>query len=180
MLINLIIIYFACGSPIGVYRITRTAHLRSPRQAAAVGAYFILWPIFAPAILRRSLLVQELNIERAIASLCRAMEKIVFAGNPTISVFEFRDVFARYTGLTMAINRETANSPNDLFKIAKHKNPALASTCLNRRNRKRLLCHQTQARKEFFDLISDLSLSRENGKEFAKLSLQLARLLHDI
>lgn len=179
MLVNLIIIYFACGSPIGVYRITRSAHLRSPRQAAAVGAYFVLWPIFAPAVLRRSLF-HDTNIEKAMAIFRSVMEKIAFSGSPTMSVFEFREVFARYTGLTLELNRGGRTDPStDLLRIAGHRNIALASACMNRRNRTRLSFHQIQARNEFVDLISDLPLSHENRKELAELSLQLAVLLND-
>jgi len=180
VLVNLIIIYFACGSPIGVYRITRAAHLRSPRQAASVGAYFILWPIFAPAILRRSLLVREANIEQALSIIRSAIEKIAFVGSQTIPVFEFREIFARYTGLTLALNAGGApNFSADLFKVSKHGNLALATACLNRRNRQRLSFHQMQARREFVDMVARMARSHTRGTEIVELGLQLTHLLND-
>jgi hypothetical protein len=154
--------------------------LRSPRQAAAVGAYFILWPIFAPAILRRSLLVHETNIEQAIAMIRSSMEKIAFVGSPTISVFEFREVFARYTGLTLALNGGAAADPStELLRIAGHRNIALASACMNRRNHERLSFHQMQARNEFVDLISAMVRAQLRSSELLELSLQLATMLND-
>jgi hypothetical protein len=179
VLINLIIIYFACGSPIGVYRITRATRLRWPSQAATVGVYFVLWPIFAPAILRRSLLVGETDIQQAIAIIRSSLETIAFAGSPAISVFEFREVFARYTGLTLALNSGgSANPSTDLLRVAGHTNVSLAAACVGRRDRKRLKFHQQQARDEFFEIVSAMA-GAPKVIEIVGLSLRLAALLND-
>ena len=180
MLINLIIIYFACGSPIGIYRIARATQLRSPLQAAAVGVYFILWPIFAPAILRRSLFSDEEKVEHAISAIRGAIEDIAFADRPTISVFEFREIFSRYTGLTLSLRRgRKAQFPTELFTAAGHENLELASVCLDRVNRRRLAFHQERARNEFVDLMVAISRSGPRGTEIVALGFQIAKLLED-
>ena len=177
MLINLIIIYFACGSPIGVYRTTRLSHLRSPGQAAAIGVYFILWPVFAPAILRRALLFGETNIEHAIKRICSEIESIAFDGRPTEAVFEFREVFARYAYLTLAlVDGGATRFPAELFAEAGNRDLPIASRCFERRNRRRLAFHQMRARKEFVEMISVI---RPGGDKIVDLCLTLARLLND-
>jgi len=181
VLINLIIIYFACGSPIGVYRITRTARLRSPGQAAAIGVYFVLWPIFVPTILLSSLSGGEaakIDVERGIARIRAEMENIAFSDDATVSVFEFREVFGRFTGLTIMLNhRGAAQVPNELFKIAGHNNLALASACLKRRDRQRLASHQMQARAEFEDLIAKIARFHPHGDVIAAMGSQLLETL---
>ncbi len=180
MLINLIIIYFACGSPIGVYRITRTTRLRSARQAATLGVYFVFWPVFVPAVLRRSLSVHETDIEQAIAIIRTALEKIAFAGSPTATVFEFREVFARYTGLTLALYCDSSINPRtELLKLTGHRNIAVAAACMKRRDRQRLLFHQKHARNEFVEIVSTIARESPKDIEILKLSMQLAALLND-
>lgn len=184
MLINLIIIYFACGSPIGVYRVTRATHRRLPGQAAAVGAYFILWPIFATAILRRLLNDNakslRSDLERKLGSIRGKIETLAFAGSPALSVFELREVFSRYTGLTLALNSVgTVFSSNELFTIARHGNAALASACMDRRTRRRLSFHQSRSRLEFVALLAAISRSEPNRKEIIGCAVQVADLLND-
>lgn len=183
MLINLIIIYFACGSPIGVYRITRIARSRSPR-VTAIGAYFILWPIFVPAILRRSVLHNDAltgaKIERLIAGIRREMETIAFAAAFAHLIYEFREVFARYTGLTILLHCNSPSNASDaLFNLGKHENTALAAACYNRRNRERLLFHQTRARRDLIALLETMARSEPGGNRIIQLGLCLGDLFND-
>ena len=183
MLLNLIIIYMACGSPFGMYRIANVRRLPLPRFAATIGAHFILWPVFAAAILRRSLSeasAAKTDLEREIAALRSEIEAIAFAGSVTVSVFAFREVFTRYTGLTMALNNgAAAKVPPELLEIAKGAHPELARACLDRRNRGRLLFHQKRAQIEFAEMISVLTRSHLQRQAILDLALRLDRLLYD-
>ena len=73
------------------------------------------------------------------------------------AVLEFRDVYARYTGLAMALTHTNGDVPNELFDISGHKGPDLAARCLARRNRRRLEFHMLQAKNEFDDAVTKLA-----------------------
>ena len=174
MLINLIIIYLACGSPIGVYRITRVAKFRASR-VAALGAYFVFWPIFIPAIVRRSAssdnLSTDIDVERKLDAIRLKMDAALIAADDNFPRLEFRDVFARFAGLSIALN-SSGHASAELFTISDHKTPALGLACVNRRNRKRLAFHQLRASRDFVEAVSENDILR-------KLGLQAARLLGD-
>ena len=182
-LTDLTVIYFAYGSPFGVYQVTRVHSLRSARSAAAIAAHFVLWPIFAAANLRNWLSgngeATETNLEEEIGSIRSKLESIAYIDATASSVFKFREIFARFTGLTMALNGgRAANLSKDMFKIGGNENIILASACLDRRNRHRLAFHQKQARSEFDAFIASMARSHRNGDEIVELGLQLAELLN--
>ncbi len=176
------VIYFAFGSPIGVCQLTPGCTVRSPRSAMAIAARFILWPIFAVALCKNWLSANENapDIERQIANIRRKIEFLAFTDNPTILVFEFREIFNRFTGLSIALKKGNASSQpkQELFKVGKHGNIALASACLDRRNRRRLAFHQKQARAEFDYLIVALARSQPNGYEITAIASQLVQVLN--
>ncbi len=183
MLLNLLVIHFAFGSPFGVYQITRGGSVRSTRSAAKVAAHFVLWPIFAAAFIRswliNNLKPAESHLEQKIANIRSKIEDAAFSGSSTMPVFEFRDVFARFTGLTMALlHGGKVSSSREMLKIVGHKNISLASACINRRNRQRLLFHQKQAQLEFNELISALA-ERSNNNDMGDLALSLTKLLDE-
>ncbi|MFN0279845.1 MAG: hypothetical protein ACKVRN_14800 [Pyrinomonadaceae bacterium] len=108
------------------------------------------------------------------------METIAFTGFSAHKVYEFREVFDCYTGLTMSSNgNRSVNSFDALFRIAKHENRTLATACLDRRNRQRLSFHQTRARKDFIDLLGTVPRLQPNSNEIINLCLHLADLLND-
>jgi hypothetical protein len=180
-LADAIVIHFAFGSPFGVYQFTRGS-VRSARSAATIAAHFVLWPIFAAAFVRKWVFEnfrgKEVQLEDNIAAIRTKIETACFANRPTSSIFEFREVFCRYTALSIALKRiNPAESPKYLFDIGKHKNIKLASACMARRNRHRIEFHQSAARKELIGSI--LAISQRRRNEIVNLAMQLARLLED-
>lgn len=183
MLLNLLVIHFAFGSPFGVYQITRGGSARSARSAATVAAYFVLWPIFAVGFVRDWLITNfktpETDLEQKISDIRTQIEYLAFSSSSTTSVFEFREVFARFTGLSMTLMQdELIVSAKDLLKVSGNKNVSPASACLARRNGRKLLFHRERARAEFVELISGLA-EQSNNDEVIELSMQLSDLVGD-
>ena len=181
---DLLIIYLACGSPFGVYQITSGRQERSFRRYIVIAASFLFWPIFVVSLLLRRRSFGEKNAEitaNALIENIRAeLERVAFAGGETTALFEFREVFYRFTGLFEAANAaNTEKTPRALFDVSGHTNKNLASQCLARRNREKLSFHQTLARNEFVDMIADLSRDKKICNEIGRLALELTRHLGD-
>jgi hypothetical protein len=179
-LADVIVVHFAFGSPFGVYQITRS--VRSTRSAAKVAAYFIVWPVFAAAFVRDWLLLftkaDKSGLDAKIARIREKIENGAFRDGLPSSVFEFREVFARYTALTTALRPgEHVHSSRALFEISGRENIAVPSACFGRRNRRRLSFHQRQAQLEFTELIFALAGSHPQGDDIRVLSDELDRVL---
>lgn len=198
---DLTIIYLACGAPLGVYYFLQ--HRRNTnRQSLWLKTFvnFLFWMPFAFRLLWQNKIFQKLfrtvfdrqavsdaTIEKLIAPLRKQLETSIVnsipqnAENiPQMSVFEIREIFDRYIGLTLACQIERENSQSDrtenkFYKISGHKNARLASICSARRNRQRLFFHQTEARRDFLNLINET-----NGEHFRKETIEFAKLLNDL
>jgi hypothetical protein len=118
--------------------------------------------LFAAVSVRRSFEVhfRERSPEQEIDDLRREFESMVFDGTPHANILEFRDAFARYTGLAMALRRMDVDVSNQLFAIADHRDGPLATRCLERRNRRRLEFHLLQAKNEFDDMMAKVATAR--------------------
>jgi len=174
-----IVVHFAFGSPFGVYQITRG--VRSGRSAASVAAYFILWPLFAAGFFRAWLASESpsenVTFEVKVNSIRRKIEEAAFSNGNSASIFEFREVFARYTGLTMALNQPKIDPKRQLLEISEHAHIELASACLARREFRRLSLHQAEAGAEFEKLIEGLCEKHRNVESIGSLVHDLAYLL---
>ena len=178
-LLNLTVLYFAFGSPLGVYQMTPACRVRSGQTAAAVVFRFVLWPIFALALFRDwiSSIGVTSDLDRQIEGIRGRFESIAFTGNSAALIFEFREIFSRFAGLTAEVHRREWRQ-NELFVIANHGNVELASTCLARRNSRRLAFHRMRARGEFETFIADLAQSHPNGDEIMELGRQLTESIN--
>jgi len=181
---DLIIIYLACGSPFGVYQITKRQQQPSPGSWASILTSFLLWPVLAITLLVDRIVSDRDNTDATanarIERIRSDIERIAFSGGATAALFEFREVFYRFTGLFAAANTEITKRPSsELFEVSGHSNKELASRCMARRNREKLAYHQVLARNEFVDLIADLANGQAGSIEVAKLALELADHLGD-
>lgn len=183
-LTDLIIIYLACGAPFGVYQITKRQPEASVGNWAIMLASFLLWPVFAVTLIANWTAADEDNTDTLanarIENIRSEIERVAFAGGETAALFEFREVFYRFTGLFEAANTEITKKPSStLFAISGHINKDLASQCLARRNREKLSFHQTLARNEFVDVIADLARDKKICWEIGRLALELTHHLGD-
>ncbi|MDQ3132600.1 MAG: hypothetical protein M3Q99_17775 [Acidobacteriota bacterium] len=99
-----------------------------------------------------------------------------------ISIYEFREVFERFAGLTIAYsntNSKPHKHETEFFRVAAFQNQELSSKCLHRRNQKRLYFHQTEAEKDFFRMIAAISNSLKNSAELEFLTIEFVKLLNN-
>jgi hypothetical protein len=170
MLLNLTVVYFAFGAPLGVYGVIRSKGT-SPAAMALNVVRFLLWPLFAAASVREAFVFQPPHeaLEQKIDALRAEFEAEIEHG----SFFEFRDIFARYTGLALAAANPEGRPPaGELLDIAGRSNTRAAAACLARRNRRRVELHLLHARTEFNTFADQTARCRE-------LTLRLAELLDD-
>src|SRR5207248_1465145 len=123
---DLIIIYFACGAPLGVYYFTRLAGGSATSVIWAL-ARFLVWPVSAAVLLRDKFLAgrpsEEAILDRMINDIRARIEGLAFAGASTAAVFDFRDVFTRFTSLTSELrNNPEKLSNHEIFTISGHEN----------------------------------------------------------
>jgi hypothetical protein len=176
------IIYLACGAPFGVYQITREPRPLSASNLPAVLAAFFAWPVVAVRFLWRRIFPGDDERERALnIRIERARAEIESIASPAGSagaLFEFRDVYYRYTALAVAVMTKAA-APRELFEVSGHSDSSVAAKCLARRNREKLAFHHVQARNEFVDVIAGLMIECESD-ELIRLTADLANDLGDV
>jgi hypothetical protein len=197
-LYDFLIIYLACGAPLGVYYYLQ--HRKTPnfkRLRLKTLLNFLFWMPFAFRLWRESTasnnffgnifagkFSSDAKFEKNIYSIQKQLERIYLESNLKLTIYEAREIFQRYAGLTLECQFEhrssqIARTKNGIFQIAGHKNAALAVICLERRNRKRLDFHQTEARRDFLQLLVELSDSGSNAERLSKTAIEFVTTLDD-
>lgn len=177
---DLVIIYLACGSPLGVYQITAERAPRSTVDWARVAAVFIFWPVFAVLLLTSRIFAPPGLDHDRLDHIRREIEKIAFASFTMTRLFEFRETFNRYSGLAEIGNAKPGKpAANELFEAVGHNNKALAARCIARRNRTKLMFHKTRARDEFANLISAPTVETEIAETLFQLSSEMSAILRE-
>lgn len=181
---DLIILYLACGSPFGVYQITKRTRGGLGVDWLRVIFSFLVWPAYAIALATRRIFNsrERADTERRnrIEDIRVDLERLAFKGESIQMLFEFRDIFYRSTGLAQAVNVASVKSAYEIFEICGHPNKSLASRCLARRNREQLIFHTRKAESEFVELISRVSAFGDEDGEIAACALELAGELDSI
>lgn len=195
---DFIIIYFACGAPFGVYFFTSNKNMPSNRKLWLKSFFvFVFWfPFFLGFIYKKDLFGKFLGFtkientvrntgfeinEKKIFSIQKSLEQIIKRSGIDISIYQFRNVFERYAGLTLALNDqiEVTSNNESVFGVAGHSNIELAQICQNRRNRKHLSFHQINALEDFLKVIRQLSFFKVDDFELRKLSIEFVEILGD-
>lgn len=194
-----IIIYLASGAPFGVFyflhnREQLTAGLLTLKSLVE----WVTWPASAFKMIVRSNFfsgrskpnfdpLPQLDAVRdeKVCEIQKSLEQMFFDGpGPAyISIYAFREVFDRYTGLSLALGTAGNSSEvprAEIFSVADHRNVDLASICLHRRNRSLLVTHHNRARKDFIDTVDRLAGSRSERTDTWLLINELAVILDDI
>lgn len=120
------------------------------------------------------------NAGSPVEQIRSKIEEIAFSEGTTSSLFEFREVFYRFTGLfEAAYAAMPKRSSSKIFEISGHPDNQLASRCMVRRNRERLLFHQACARNEFVDVLATLAGFAPSADSVIHLGIELAEHLGD-
>lgn len=193
--IDFIILYLACGAPLGVYfYLQNRVRDNSNYLFLKTITVFILWIPFAIYISNKSKTLKklfqlqseklndsEIEVERKLYSIQKEMESILFDNKSKISLFEFRQTIERYVGLTVSLQTNSNDylPETEIFRIAKTKNTDIAAACLQRRNRKLLEFHQRKARQDFLQLIINSFDSLSDTNKLESLIIEYFTLVKD-
>jgi hypothetical protein len=183
-LLDVLIIYLACGAPFGMYQMMARRPVSTRNAAAFAALHLALWPFFATSALLNRIGNAEASTQRLfderIDRIRAEMESIAFSNSPVSSVFEFREVFYRYAGLTDAA--KSASDPvrhTSIAELNRSGSSEVAAACIARRNREKLQLHQTESRIDFVDAISLLLLETSRKPLLLSLAVRLAEHLQD-
>jgi hypothetical protein len=156
---EIIILYFSIGMPFGVYfflknRFQKTSFLKSI-------AITFVWIPYAFRLFHKRINKKLLNNEfdnklSLVSQHQKSLENILIRDNSGVLLFEFREVIERYIALTLNSKEiiPTFNeNKREIFRITKNPNLELSSICLNRLNQQKLKHHQSNARKDFVNLL---------------------------
>lgn len=173
-LVELAIIYLSCGAPFAVFKATSRDAKASTKWLVFVAA-LIGWPVFAAILITRRVRKAAATPEAVIESLRVKMESAAFPDNEIQGVFDFREMYYRFVGLSNAVNEpESARPGTELFEIGGGENNDTAARCLARRNRIRLHRHYLKARREFMS-----SVAERADEHLSSLASELAIHLGD-
>jgi len=176
--LDIVVIYLACGAPFAVHQMTRTESAVS-WQILSATATLLLWPFFAAKYLFtlfRSPKISGSNVE----SFRTAIEAAGVANGQVGPLFEFRNVFYRYTGLLEALSHRPPDiQTHALYDVVSHSAKDLASVCLLHQNKRKLTFHFARAQKEFTGILSEFDLGASSRLSVATLMAELCDHLDD-
>ena len=190
-LTDFLIIYLACGAPFGVYFFLQN---RKKFPALRLWMKFFLtvfvWFPYAFLLLhdfitKKSTAGKSLK-KSAVAERLVEIQKSILeqqSGAPVkISPFEVREVLERYAELTLSCRTDGDDptaSEKEVYRVALRQNLDIGAECLHRRNRQKLLFHQTLAREDFLKIIVRLKNSISDPEMLEKLTAELTGILKD-
>lgn len=193
-LIDFLVIYLAVGAPFAVSYFLRNRR-RSEKSFAfwlKIFAVFVFWLPFAVFSLYNSknffrffkpnyiknLLTNDSS--RELSQIQKQIENILLKSGLPVSTFDYRETVERYVGLTTACEVSVSNNfESEIFYIAKTDNSKLGSICLQRRNRIKLVRHQSGARLDFLRIVERILESSSDAKLLQEASFKLAKILKD-
>lgn len=180
-LIDLTIIYLTCGAPFGVYYFYQQRDFSNKFWRSVLVTLF--WFPYAFRLLHTFVTKRFHNQTLDEKSLTDSFEKkfaqILLAENVDVFLFDFRETFERYAGLTKAVSAESSEAEAELFQILNHPNKKLATKLLNRRNRSRLNSHHILARKDFLRMIEKIYSGFSDKEKVRTLTVDFVKLIND-
>jgi hypothetical protein len=175
-LVDLLIVYLACGAPFAVYQATGRDKQSRFRRLVEVSFVLLFWPWQAFALVRKAIVNRLSADEKHLDDIRNSIEARLFPDGSSSNIFEFRDAFYRFAGLERASHEKPSNGSFEIFKVSNHPNAQLASRILARRNLRRIQNHKVRAEAEFSNILSQNSafdLDPELGESLARLSPSL-------
>lgn len=172
---DFIIIYLACGSPVGVWYYFNNKTVSNILTKSVLAAFF--WIFFLAGNFYKKI-PNQFQTEKIARDCQKEIEKQL---PKKILIFDFREITDRYIGLTLAFQNKkvTSYSNNEFSARFNSRNKEISAKCLQRRNRQKLKLHQTSARKDFLQTIREISEQINAPFEFLDLNLKLTKNLND-
>ncbi len=190
-ILDLIIIYLACGSPFGAYYFFN--HRQKSNILMKSVLIVFLWIPYSIKLLHSKVTnwltfkrfdksyVSDSVSPRRIEKLKKELESFLPRNYRALTIFKLREIIERYSGLTELLlsNESNENHSHDLFVVAEHTNIQTAQKCLSRKNKQKLTLHQFEARKDFVKVVEELLTQTEKKEEFQKKVIEFVRALDD-
>jgi hypothetical protein len=183
-----IIIYLALGSPFAVHVLMTCADRSFIPTVGWAFFNFLCWPVTLLSLVYQAAkggLVDQsarrhTDVETELKKLLTMFESISYVGKQSVSIFEFRSIFARYTGLALAVALPIDTpTTSEIFEVSGHPSPAIASTCLSRRAGGKLSFHLDQARVEFIGSVASFAAESKRPERVAALAIEIAQAVRD-
>lgn len=184
---DFIIIYLACGAPFAVQQFLSSRRKTGLRKIGSVVLAFLLWPAYA-AIATSKLFAANAhasaqpagNSSAKLDSLQCELETALLDGPAPLTLFEFRDVFMRYTGLAANIDQpEISDGPAEVFAISGSTAPNAAAACFRRKNLAKLNRHFENARADFVETVNSIASEHPDGGRVYDYAAGVASLVGD-
>ncbi|MGI9034770.1 MAG: hypothetical protein ACR2GD_01910 [Pyrinomonadaceae bacterium] len=187
---DFLIIYLACGAPFGVYFFLQHRNRKNfgGVYLQSFGLVFVWIPYAFPFLhdfitnyFRQS--SPQKSVVRKLEDLQKKISQMMFDSGSRFPIFEFREIFERYIGLTTAVNLLDdcpSRKDEEIFRVALRQNVKLGAQCLNRRNHLRVERHQTLARADFLKLVVELNHSILETENFRSLVSEFVKTLGDL
>lgn len=188
---DFLIIYLAFGAPLAVYKYLQNRTAGFGRRLAVSIFTFFFW---VPVVLELGYLyltnayfgdafVSQKNSDasdRHILDLRESITAELIRLERGTNIHDTRETVDRYTGLANeARNSVFENAQrNELFEAAGRREYEIGQLCLMRRNLLRLKRHHIQARRDFVELLGQVS-RRSVAADIIGISIDLARELED-
>ncbi|MDQ6788130.1 MAG: hypothetical protein M3033_15100 [Acidobacteriota bacterium] len=193
---DLLVIYFSIGAPCGVYVYFQVRGKSAPKKLwlKALFTFFFWMPTAVRFLLHNKSIrtvfyseTEDENLpsferEQKLYSIQKHLENFLLESNLKISIYEFREMLQRYIGLTFAAQGETEKQTEtnlEFFYASQNKNPEIAARCFQRRNRERLLFHQTLARQDFLRFVAEASAFIADKENSVRLIVEFVKILED-
>lgn len=183
-ILDIITIYLACGSPFAVHRlVTQTGDSGLSFYLSVILRLF-MWPAFAAGGAYRLFTELRSNekdryeeVSSRLLVIRTEIERSIVSADPAHSIFQFRDTFDRYVGLSIENYGTTDAMPSsEIFEISEHSSPDIANVCLWRKNRSRVGSHLAKARS---DLVEALFSGARGGATVFEAAARAAEIVGD-
>ena len=179
-IIEIVIIYLALGTPLGVYKFASLPDKFTGLSLLRTTFSYLLWPAAAPRLAYR-IAIANYDVQtftQKVEHIRGRIESLAFAEATSAEIFEFREIFYRFAGLTEAGNAVIgADHITNLAGIGVIADPTIATRCAARCNQKKINAYQIGAREDLIALVRSIN---HRDPEIAGLALDLAVVLNDI
>lgn len=178
-IIEIVIIYLALGTPLGVYKFASLPDKFTGLSLLRTTFAYFAWPAAAPRLAYRIAVANfdEHTFTQKVEHIRGRIESLAFAEATSAEIFEFREIFYRYTGLTEAgssiVGTDHITNLDEIGFIA---DTAIAARCAARRNKNKISTYQTIAREDLIALVRSIN---HRDPEIAGQTLDLAVMLND-
>jgi hypothetical protein len=166
-LTDLLVIYFASGSPFAVYELLSIGNRPNGAKLLRSALVWLLWPIFGLGKLasgsapKRGRSADDINDANAPEERTWSIVRDLLRRNPREFAAGGRETVERFAGLSLALERIDAGSGEaELFRVSGHGDARVGDACLRRRNAARLERHHKQAREQFLRLAASTERRR--------------------